>query len=194
LRNQGRTVSSGLLLLLAPLLLSCASAVPPTEFTNPRFDFAFVQRVAVLPFDNLSGDRQAGFRVARLMVSELLATGAVDVVEPGEVIAALERGNVKRFTGPSAEEVMALGAALEVQGVITGSVAQSEVLRLGGAGRPVVTLDAAMLETETGSIVWSATHTEKGSAFGARVLGTGGEPISETTRRCIAVLLQSLVG
>jgi phosphoribosylformylglycinamidine (FGAM) synthase-like enzyme len=109
------------------------------------------------------------------------------------VISALERGNVKRFTTPSEEEVIALGEALEVEGVIIGSVAQSEVLRLGGAGRPVVTLDATMLETETGSIVWSATHTEKGSAFGARVLGTGGEPISETTRRCISVLLQSLI-
>jgi hypothetical protein len=135
LRNQGKRVSSGLLLLLAPLLLSCASALPPVEFTNPRFDFAFVQRVAVLPFENLTGDRQAGFRVARLMVSELLATGAVDLVEPGEVISALERGNVKRFTTPSEEEVIALGEALEVEGVIIGSVAQSEVLRLGGAGR-----------------------------------------------------------
>lgn len=193
MHSQIKTVCSGLCLLSALFMLSCATAVPPTTFANPRFDFAFVERVAVLPFENLSSDRQAGFRVSRLMLTELLATGAVDVVEPGEVVAALESVGVTRSRTPSADEVIALGQALEVQAVVIGTVAQSEVLRLGGAGRPVVTLDATMLETETGAIVWSATHTEKGSAVGARVLGTGGEPISETTRRCLEVLVDSLI-
>ena len=58
---------------------------------------------------------------------------------------------------------------------------------------PVVTLDARMVETETGATVWAATHTEKGGSAGARALGTGGQPLSVTTRRCVQRLLQTMV-
>ena len=59
----------------------CSGAPEPSTFTNPRFNFGFVERVAVLPFENLSTDRQAGARATRLMITELLASGAVDVVD-----------------------------------------------------------------------------------------------------------------
>ncbi len=59
----------------------CASGVPSTEFTNPQFDFAFVERVAVIPFENLTNDRQAGLRATRITNTELLASQAVEVVE-----------------------------------------------------------------------------------------------------------------
>ena len=42
-------------LLLAGLTaLGCSGNLPTTKFTNPRFDFAFVERIAVLPFEDLS--------------------------------------------------------------------------------------------------------------------------------------------
>ena len=74
-----------------------------------------------------------------------------------------------------------------------GTVTQSEVIRSGTIGMPVVTLDLHMVETETGATIWASTHTEKGSSAGAKWLGTGGEPISETTRRCVQKLLKGLV-
>lgn len=51
--------------------LGCAGGLPPTQFTNPDFDFAFVETVAVLPLENLSSDRQAGVRATRLLITEL---------------------------------------------------------------------------------------------------------------------------
>ena len=172
--------------------LGCKSSMQPTEFTNPDVDFGFIERVAVLPFENLSNDQQAGFRATRLMITELLASGAVDVVEPGEVEGALAkiRG---RPSQPSIEEIVGLGQALEVQAVILGTVAQSEILRSGAVAIPAVTLDAQMVETETGEIVWAATHTEKGGSASARFLGSGGQPISATTRKCVQELLATLL-
>lgn len=174
-------------------LTGCRSSIRPTEFTNPRFDFSFVERVAVLPLENLSGDRQAGVRATRLLVTELLATGAVDVVEPGEVRAAMERLSL-RDTELTTDQITGLGESLGVQALLVGSVAQSESLRSGAVSIPVVTLDLRMLETETATSVWAATHTEKGAVLGAKLLGTGAEPISETTRRCVQEVLASLVG
>jgi hypothetical protein len=56
-----------------------------------------------------------------------------------------------------------------------------------------VTVDLHLVETETGATVWATTHSEKGGSVSARVLGTGGEPIAETTRRCLREALATLV-
>ena len=191
-----RILSIVLLCLALPSLLACGSSLPATRFTNPAFDFSFVSRVAVLPFENLSRDREAGVRATRLLITQLLASGAVDVVEPGEVRAALAKipgGRAGRAPSPSTQEVIALGRDLGVEAVILGTVTQSEILRAGATSMPVVTLDAHMVETETGAAVWAATHTEKGSTLSAKILGTGGKPISETTRHCVMKLLETLL-
>ena len=191
-----RTSPASLLLLASLCLGACGGTMKATQFTNPKFDFAFVQRVAVLPFDNESIDRQAGSRATRLAITELLATGAVDVVEPGEVQAALVKivGAVSgRSVAPSTEQVVALGKALNVQALLLGSVTQSENLRSGAVPIPVVTVDLHLVETETGATVWATTHSAKGGSLEARVLGTGGEPIAETTRRCVREALEALV-
>ncbi len=193
--SQCASVAS-LLLPAALGLGACGGTMKATQFTNPKFDFAFVQRVAVLPFDNESIDRQAGSRATRLAITELLATGAVDVVEPGEVQAALVKvaGAVSgRPVAPSTEQILALGKALNVQALLLGSVTQSENLRSGAVPIPVVTVDLHLVETETGATVWATTHSEKGGSLEARVLGTGGEPIAETTRRCVHEALKTLV-
>lgn len=193
-----KTHTVSLWISLIPLLLvvSCTGSVEPTEFTNPRFDFGFVERVAVFPFENLSNDREAGFRVSRLIITELLASGAVDVVEPGEVAAKLielHGGTYTTAIAPNTELIQSMGRELGVQAVIVGTVAQSQIIRSGAVGVPVVTLDAHMVEAETGSTVWAATHTEKGGALTAKVLGTGAAPISQTTRKCVRQLLASLI-
>jgi hypothetical protein len=126
------------------------------------------------------------------LITELLSSGAVDVVEPGEVQAALDQigtGGRTLDTG----DVIELGKMLNVQGVIQGAVTQSENLRSGTVVIPSVTLDVHMLETETGAAVWAATHTEKGGGLGAKLLGTSAEPISATTRRCVRIIVGTLV-
>ena len=187
------------LLLLATVsfaIAACGSSMKATQFSNPGFNFAFVERVAVLPFENLSNDRQAGLRATRLTITELLASGALDVVEPGEVQAALIQSGtfqVGRTPIPSTEQIVSLGQALEVQALILGTVTQSENLRSGNVPVPVVTLDLRMVEAETGATVWAATDSCKGSTVSARLLGTGGQPIAETTRECVRQVLATLI-
>jgi hypothetical protein len=180
------------LLMAALMAMACASALPPTRFVNPEFDFAFVEKAAVLPLENLTADQQAGVRATRLLITELLASGAVDVVEPGEVRAAFESVADRRAI-PTSEQVIEMGKRLGVQAILIGTVTQSESLRSGTVAIPVVTLDVHMLETETGSAVWAATHSEKGGGLSAKLLGTGAEPISETTRRCVQAIVAMLV-
>lgn len=185
-----------LALLLSLTLAGCGGGMKVTRFSNPNFDFSFVERVAVIPFDNQSGDRQSGLRATRLTITELLASGAVDVVEPGEVQAALTKITglqPNRAVTPSTEQIVSLGQALDVQALLLGAVTQSENLRSGSVPIPVVTLDLRLVEVETGATVWAATHSEKGGSLSAKVLGTGGEPLAETTRKCVQEALATLV-
>ena len=179
-------------ILLAIIAAGCSRGMRPTKFTNADYNFSFLEKVAVLPLLNLSEDRQAGSRATRILITELLSTGAVDVVEPGETLAALNKITSGDPT-PTTEQVIALGKALNVQAVLQGSVAQSGASRAGTVMIPVVTLDVHMLETESGQVIWAVTHTEKGGAAGAAILGTGSEPISQTTRRCARRLIKTLV-
>jgi curli biogenesis system outer membrane secretion channel CsgG len=191
--KEPRLTAAASILLAGLTVLGCSGNLPTTQFTNPRFDFGFIERMAVLPLEDLAGDRQAGVRATRVLITELLASGAVDVVEPGEVQAVADRV-VRGRSAPSKSEVIELGRELGVQAVMVGSVTQSEVLRSGAVSVPVVTLDLHLLETETGAAVWAATHTERGSGAAAKWLGTGAEPISATTRRCVQTALRSLFG
>jgi hypothetical protein len=181
--------------ILSLALLLCGTgcgAMRTTQFTNPDFNFGFVERVAIIPLENLSQDNQAGVRATRLLATQILSTGAVDVVEPGEVTAALNRISDANLT-PSTEQLIALGKALNVQAIILGTVAQSNSALSGRVSVPVVTIDLHMVEVETGAPVWAATHSERGSTAGARFLGTTGEPLAETTRRCTRDLVSKLV-
>lgn len=191
--KQPRHTIIASILLAGLTVLGCSGNLATTEFTNPQFDFGFIERVAVLPLEDLAGDRQAGVRATRILITEILAAGAVDVVEPGEVQAVVDRV-VRGRSAPSQKEVVELGRELGVQAVMVGSVTQSEVLRSGAVSVPVVTLDLHLLETETGATVWAATHTERGSGAAAKWLGTGAEPISATTRKCVQKALRSLFG
>lgn len=179
-------------LVCALAIGGCRSTTAPTEFTNPKFNFGFVERVAVLPFVNLSTDRPAGARATRLTITELLASGAVDVVEPGEVQAALGEFGT-RVTEPSVAQTVALGKSLKVQALILGTVTESSTQRSGGVSIPVVSLDVRMVETETGATVWAGSATEKGAGAAARILGTTGEPVTETTRRAVLAVLDTLI-
>lgn len=193
MKKLTRCSTACLLVLAGALALtSCARQMKATRFLHPDFDFGFVQRVAVLPIDNLSSDLQAGERTTRILITELLSSGALDVVEPGEVRAAMSALRMTA-TEPTAEQVTSLGESLGTQAVIVGSVAQSEIVRSGTVAVPTVTLDLRMLETETGAAVWAATHTEQGSGGRAKWLGTGVEPISQTTRRCVRRTVATLI-
>jgi len=181
-----------MLALGAVLATVGCGGIRPTRFVNPDFDFGFVEKIGVLPLENLTTDRQVSERATRMLITELLSVGAVDVVEPGEVETTYAR-TVEGRGEPTREQLVAMGQELDAQALLIGSVAQSNEVRSGTISVPVVTIDLRLIETDTGATVWAATHTERGAGAGAKFLGTGGEPISETTRKCIRTLIQELV-
>jgi TolB-like protein len=168
----------------------CRSIGPSWFYVRQDTDFSFIKRVAVLPMENLSNDKFAADIVSDLVVSELLASGLVDVVIPGDVTAALNKLDIKSISSPSAEQIKALGKALRVEAVITGTIEQYGETTFGNVSSPEVTISFMMTDVGSGSIIWSVTKTRGGLSFMAKHFGARSETLSETV---LAVVREAIL-
>jgi len=164
-----------------------------TTFVHPNYNFGFVERVAVVPFENLSEDRGAGARMSRYFVSELLAAEVFDVVEPGEVTSAMSVVGQVRVAELTKQQIVTVGRELGAQALFLGSVTESSSLRSGSHTKNVVTMDVRLVETETGSVIWSTTLTKEGRGFWASLFGTSGSTMSEVSRATAKSAIRNLV-
>ncbi len=185
-------LATPILVVLLMVLAGC-SGMGSTVFVHRDYNFNFVEKVAVIPFENLSNDQGASARVTHLFITELLAADAFDVVEPGEVSLALSKLSLTRSDMISEDQAKQLGKALGVQGLILGAVNESSGLRSAGNGETVVTLDVRMVETESAQTVWSATHTEGSKGFFSSLFGTSEKSQSEVARKCVRKVIKTLV-
>jgi TolB-like protein len=174
------------------LLTSCATG-GTTQYVHPNVDLAAVKTVAVLPFENLSQERTAGDKVHKVFVTELLATGAFEVVEPGQVLKTLraERSESTEALGPA--ELKRVGQALKADGLFMGSVVDFADNRSGSTPAPEVTIQLRLVEVESGVTVWSTSRTKSGASMSARLFGVGGESLTEAARRVLRAELSTLL-
>jgi len=163
-----------------------------TTFFNELVDFASIQTVAVMPFQNFTNSQEAPERVRDVFMGMLLATEAVYVLPPGEVQRAISRVGVVDPAAPSTDEIKALAGILGIDVVITGAVREYQLVRSGASTANIISLSLQMIETETGTIIWSASSTRGGITLMDRMLGGGGEPMNDVTMESVNDLLDKL--
>jgi hypothetical protein len=159
---------------------------------NENVDFSFIKRVAVMPLDNLTGEKAAGEIIKQVVISELLASGLVEVVVPGQVLYSINRLNIKNISSPNEKEIKALGKALKVEALIIGSVEQFDETRSGTLPVPEITITLMMADTGTGNIIWSITNTRGGASFMSRHFGADTETMSEAVLAVVRDSIQTL--
>lgn len=154
----------GTILLAALVTVASGCAAGPRLFVNKQADLSFYQRIAVVPFANLSGDANAGERVTRAFLTELVIAERFQIVEPGEFHGMLERiGGLPDAQGHADPKKLAEAAtAAQATGIIRGGVSEYAVQRSGTDEFPVVTFDAEMIDVATGQTVWRITVSERG--------------------------------
>ncbi len=179
----------GLTLTMAGCL---GSLVTSGTNTSSQMDFSAVRMVAVMPFRNLTTDDKAGERVRDAFMGMLLATDAIYVLPPGEVNRGISRVGTPAPDSPTVEEVKKMREILEVDAVITGVLREYGAVRSGTAEGNIVSLSLQLIETQTGSTVWSASSTKGGISLKDRMLGSGGRPMNDVTTQVIDDLLNQL--
>lgn len=178
-----------LYILLFLFLTGCATTSREGVHIAENYDFSYIKRIAILPFDNLSEERNAGEIIRNLVASEFLASGLAEIVYPGDVIASLKRQNITDIKTLTVAQMKQMAAELKVQALITGVVTEygeSGTLRI-----PKVTVTINMIEADTGNIIWSVTKT--GSQGPSRLIGktvTLSEIAINTVRDAIKTLYE----
>ncbi len=170
-------------LLAGTLWLASCGGTAPATYVHSSYDFSRVKKVAVLPLENLTSDQSAGEKVRKIVITELLATGIVDVIEPGQVNRAMAQLNLQNPTMMSPEDFKRVGAALGAQLLIVGSVESYDRVQVGGVQAPEVTITLRGIDVESGTIVWAASHTQGGASVSARLFGLTGDSLSEVARK-----------
>jgi hypothetical protein len=188
-RRHGNPFKAAVISVSLFLLASCATG---DTYIDPTMDFGSLQTIAVLPFRNLTNVDHAADRVRDAFTSMLLATGAVYVLPPGEVARGMTL--IGRFSpdGPTVEQIKKLAGVLEVDAVITGVVTEYGLVRSGATSANVISVSLQMIESETGMVVWSASTTQGGITIWDRLIGGGGEPMTDVTVKAVNDLLNKL--
>ena len=175
------------------LAAGCAGARPAeVTYHDANMDFSLIQKVAVLPFENLTTTNTAADRVRDVFTTMMQATGSSYVMPPGEVARGIDRAALAHPTTPTAEEVVNLGKIVGVDAVITGVIREYGEVRSGSTSAGVVSISLQMMETQTGKVVWSAASTRGGVDAADRLFGGGGQPMDQVTADAVRDLLDKL--
>jgi len=180
------------IIILLFMLIGCRGNMQTPYHVSNDVDFSFIKNVAVLPLENLSNEKAAGEIMRRLVISELLASGLVNVVVPGEVMAAVKDLGIKNFTSLDRNQIKELGRALRIQGIVMGSIDQYGYARIGSGTAPEVTISLMMADTGTGDIIWSVTQRKGGEGFLSRHFGATSQTLSETSLSAVREAIGTL--
>ncbi len=135
-------------------------------YRDPRLDTEAPKRVALLPFENGTERRGAALIVDDLMFAGLFRAGRFELAEPGEVTHALQILGIAPYGAIDLESLSKIGDALGVDAVILGQVEDyNEGLRPGTSSSPSIAVDARMLETKTGKILWMGYQQGRGEEY-----------------------------
>lgn len=186
--NDKRKLLSALLAALMCFTWGCAS----TGFKNQDMDFGALQNVAVMPFQNLTGEEASAERVRDAFMGGLLATGAMYVIPAGEVNRGVGRSGMRMATAPTSEEIKKFGEVMQVEAVITGVLREYGQVRSGSSMSNIISLSLQLIEVETGKVVWSASSTKGGISVSDRLFGGGGQPMNRITEDVVNDLLDKL--
>lgn len=179
--------------LAASLAIMAGGCAPgASQYIRDDIDFSFIRRVAVYPFYNLSQDIFAGQRVQSLFVTELLSTGEIEMVDRGEMLAAIVELKLRPDMILSPEEVMRLGKRLQADGIFFGTVEEYGLERSSDDPTHVVTAVYQLCETQTGRTIWSSQTRTDGASLMRKLFGGGSDGIYDVGRANVRAALGTL--
>lgn len=145
-------------------VLTAGCGVSTQSYTHPQADMSYYVRVGIVPFKSLANDRFAGEKFAAEFITALLSSEKFDVVDQGIFLNELAKtvGSRSGVDGMTADQLQKISAATGVQGVFIGLVSQYDMVSYGGDRFPVISVEVRLVDTETGTVVWKASVSERG--------------------------------
>ncbi len=192
--NKG-VLKKGLLIILILYVSGCSGA-SAVRYVNPDANFSYIRKIAILPFNNMSGDKFAGEKIRDTLSIEVMSRQVFDVVEQGEVRKALnailpETGAEAGMTVEVDNEMLKLiGEKLGVQAVMLGSVDDYSGGSYGKGG--AVSISLRMLDTSSGIVLWQSKVSVQGQSMWRKLMGFDEVGTAKLTLKAIRIALSTL--
>ncbi len=185
--------------LAAAVCLAGCSAATTRLFTKPIAQSTYVsyrewgpnRTVAVLPFVNVSKDKDAASKARDLFISELYISGAFkDVVDEGEMMEVMRKLKVRETDPLGKDTIKTLGDNLGAQALIFGTVEEYNE-RTSKAAQFAISM--RMVDVDTGSILWVGDSSQEGGGSISEALGLSEGPmVIDVARHVLRVLIDDL--
>lgn len=155
-----RTKLASITLLLIAILIACGPK--PNFYNYQKLDFQPFKTVAILPFNNFSGQEDAGKQVSNAFLVELLKKPYFRVIEPGQVDLTMRRERIRSADQIDVKTAQLLRDSLHADYILIGAVNEYSYIKSGEKEVPLVGFTVRLLDTSNGTIVWAANHSRKG--------------------------------
>ncbi|MHB8810046.1 MAG: CsgG/HfaB family protein [Desulfobulbaceae bacterium] len=174
------------------ILCGCGGKQPESAiFTREGLDLAYVTKVAVLPFENLTADEFVGRRVRDIAFTEILASKKFEVVDKGVVDAVLREMAISGTEALDAPVLKILGKRLGVNAFLSGTVNNIE----GGGGAlsyPEVSITMHLIDSETAQVLWRSTAYRNGYSVMNRMFDLDPQDEFEVTLSLLKDMISSI--
>ncbi|RTR22575.1 hypothetical protein EJ903_06615 [Azospirillum griseum] len=157
-----------LALLLAAGLAGCSvGRTTSRDFARAGDSLAPGASVAVLPFENLTNHPNAGQIAADLLSTELYGLNLYRVAESSRVRNQMAAARIDSEKLTDATHAQALGRTLGADAVVIGSVSEYGYQH-GLREEPVVGLNARLVRTADGVVLWASSQSAAGRGYFTR--------------------------
>ena len=159
------------MIVLAVSLTACGSRTVSGSFLREEVDFAFLQRIAVLPFENNSSDISAPGRARDITITQVLSMGLYDTVEKSLVDNILYEEAIDPEAPIDTLALKRIGQRLNIQAFLLGTVDIAGKSKIGTAEYSEMALTLRLIEANSGLILWQASGSYSGESLGVRLFG-----------------------
>ena len=160
-----------IIFLLSVVLMGCAANMTAKKRTEVRLPAN--SRIAVLPFENLSGTEYAAEKITDYFQTMMSAQMRFETVDFGKVYDGLRDYRIRTASQLTDSQIDSLTSRLQVNYLLLGSVLEYEEHDNNYLGRlPQVSFNCRLLDCKTHKILWVATSNGRGDK-GEFVFGIG---------------------
>ena len=180
------------ILVIVDILSGCGVKTSSQSFLREDTELGFVQRVAVLPFENHSKDEFAAARARDFTITQGLAMGLFDIVDKGLVDSVLQEEVIE--PGAPLDESMTkrLGQRLKVQAILLGAVDYAGEGEKGNFAFPELSLTMRLVDADTAVVLWQASGHGSGYCLWKRLFGLAPRDIFQVGLGTIKDMLETL--
>jgi TolB-like protein len=173
-------------------LIGCAGRSSTESFLRTEVDLGYIEKVAVLPFENYSTEPLSAQRSRELVITQVLASGMFDIIDKGYVDSVLRTEAISAGVPIDPLTLRRLGERLGAQGFILGSVDYAGMGQAGNAAYPELSLTLRLVDSESGFVIWQASGRGSGYSVWERLFGVSPKDEFQVTLKLIRRLLATM--